>query len=149
MQLTRHARKTPWYAGGLAFECQGCGGCCAGPHEGYVWVTDDDVEAIAAHLRISVQEMMTRYVRRVGRRMSLRESPPSMDCIFLQTASDGQRACDIYGTRPTQCRTWPFWQSNLGDSDDWLLASDRCAGINRGKLHDIEEIETRRNATRE
>ncbi len=114
-----------------------------------MWVTQDDVEAIAAHLRIPLQEMMTRYVRRVGRRMSLREVTPTMDCIFLETAHDGQRQCRIYSFRPTQCRTWPFWPSNLGDPDDWALAGSRCVGINRGKQHDFKEIETRRNATRE
>jgi hypothetical protein len=143
------ARKTPWYSGGLAFECQECGGCCAGPQEGYVWVTQDDVEAIAAHLRIPLQEMMTKYVRRVGRRMSLREVTPTMDCIFLETAHNGQRQCRIYSFRPTQCRTWPFWPSNLGDPDDWALAGSRCVGINRGKQHNFEDIETRRNVTRE
>jgi len=142
-------RKTPWYSSGLAFECQGCGGCCAGPQEGYVWVTQDDVEAIAAHLRIPLEEMMAKYVRRVGRRMSLREVARTMDCVFLETASDGQRKCGIYSFRPTQCRTWPFWQSNLGDQDNWALAGTRCVGINRGKLHNFEEIETRRNTTRE
>ena len=142
-------RKTPWYSGGLAFECQGCGGCCAGPQEGYVWVTQDDVEAIAAHLRITLQEMMDKHVRRVGRRMSLKEVTKTKDCVFLDTDCDGERACRIYTFRPTQCRTWPFWESNLGDTDDWAMAGVRCIGINRGKLHSLEEIETRHNATHE
>jgi len=147
--MTLFTRKTSWYSGGLAFECQGCGGCCAGPQEGYVWVTQDEVEAIAEHLRITPGEMMDKYVRRVGRRMSLKEVTPTMDCIFLETDRDGQRACRIYRFRPTQCRTWPFWKSNLVDSGDWAMAGTRCVGINRGKLYNLEEIETRRNATRE
>jgi len=149
VQFRRKKDLTPWYSGGLAFECQGCGGCCAGPQEGYVWVTRDDVEAIAAHLRISVAEMMDKYVRRVGRRLSLKEVTKTKDCIFLETAEDGQRRCGIYRFRPTQCVTWPFWGSNIGDQDDWAMAGVRCIGINRGKLHDQEEIETRRDATRE
>ena len=109
----------------------------------------DDIEAISAHLRISLQEMMDKYARKVGKRMSLREAKKTKDCVFLETAHDGQRRCSIYSYRPTQCLTWPFWQSNIGDQDDWLLAGVRCIGINRGKLHTLEEIETRRDATRE
>lgn len=114
-----------------------------------MWVTQDELEAIAAHLRISNQEMMEKYVRKVGRRMSLKEEPLTKDCLFLETDHDGKRKCRIYSFRPSQCRTWPFWESNLGDQDDWALAGARCIGINRGRLHNIEEIETRRDATRE
>jgi hypothetical protein len=114
-----------------------------------VWVTRDEVEAIAAHLRISVHEMMDKYVRKVGRRLSLIEVKKTKDCVFLETARDGQRRCAIYSYRPKQCLTWPFWRSNIGDQDDWAMAGVRCVGINRGKLHSLDEIETRRDATRE
>lgn len=149
MQFGKNNHKTPWYSGGLSFECQGCGGCCAGPAEGYVWITEDDIEAIAAHLRISIQELMDKYVRKVGKRFSLREVTKTKDCVFLETAQDGRRKCSIYRYRPTQCLTWPFWPSNIGAPDDWLMAQTRCVGINRGKRHNLDEIETRRNATRE
>jgi len=101
--------RTPWYVGGLAFECQECGRCCAGPEEGYVWVTLDDIATIANHLRIPLPEMQRRYVRRVGDRFSLTEHPGSNDCVFLRTDPDGQRRCRVYSVRPVQCRTWPFW----------------------------------------
>jgi len=149
MQFGQHGGNAPWYSGGLAFECQGCGGCCAGPEEGYVWVTEDDVEAIAATLKITVQEMMSKHVRKVGSRMSLKEVPETKDCMFLEADSDGQRRCSIYSCRPIQCLTWPFWGSNLRHPDSWTLAATRCCGINRGKLHNVEQIETRRDATRE
>ena len=32
-----------WYRGGLAFACQGCGNCCSGPVEGYVWVNREKI----------------------------------------------------------------------------------------------------------
>ncbi len=149
MRFGRDAHKPPWYAGGLAFECQGCGGCCAGPEEGYVWVTQDDIEAIAAHLKITVQEMMSKHVRMVGKRFSLKEDPASKDCMFLEPGVDGQRRCSIYSCRPTQCLTWPFWASNLRGQDDWAIAGGRCRGINRGQSHSLEHIETRRDATQE
>ncbi len=149
MQFRKQGDDAKWYSSGLAFECQGCGGCCAGPEEGYVWVTEDDVQAIAAHLRISVREMMVKYVRLVGKRMSLREDPGSKDCLFLKAGRDGQRKCSIYSCRPTQCLTWPFWPSNLRRQDDWSIAATRCVGINRGNLHNLDQIETRSDATNE
>jgi uncharacterized protein len=145
----KHNNKTPWYAQGLAFECTGCGGCCAGPEEGYVWITEDDITAIAAHLRIPLNELMDKYVRKVGKRFSLREDPKTKDCLFLEAADNGQRKCTIYAHRPTQCLTWPFWPSNVSNPDHWAMAGARCEGINRGKLHKLEEIEIRCNATHE
>lgn len=139
----------PWFVAGLAFDCTGCGGCCAGPAEGYVWVTPAEVQAIAAHLGLSEQAMLARHVRRVGRRQSLKEVPTTHDCEFLRASGPGKRTCAIYAVRPMQCRTWPFWASNLASPDDWSDAACRCAGINRGTIHSLAQIRERRDATRE
>ncbi|HUT01214.1 MAG TPA: YkgJ family cysteine cluster protein [Phycisphaerae bacterium] len=141
--------KTPWYLGGLAFECAQCGRCCQGPEEGYVWVTRDDIEAIAAHLRIPVDQMDRKYVRKVGWRYSLVERADNRDCIFLEADGDGRILCRIYSVRPVQCRTWPFWTTNLTTPEEWAGAGLRCPGINRGKLFDYDHIEVRRRGTRE
>jgi len=143
------ASKAPWYQAGLAFECRACGRCCAGPEEGFVWATREEIAKIARFLGISEAEMHRKYVRKVGRRFSLMEKRPSKDCVFLTPREDGSKGCSIYAVRPTQCRTWPFWSGNLGSPDSWAAAGMRCAGINRGHLFDFEEIESRRQATRE
>ena len=140
-------RKARWYAAGLAFDCQRCGQCCAGPQTGHVWVTDREVSAIADFLDISEEEARRRYVRKVNRRFSLIEEPRNNDCIFLGPDETGGVGCRIYGARPVQCRTWPFWSSNLATPDDWALAGMRCSGINRGQLFSRDEIEDRRKAT--
>lgn len=142
-------KEMPWYAAGLAFECQECGGCCSGPEEGYVWATDDEIAAMAEYLKISEAEMRSRYVRKVGRRQSLKEDKKTKDCLFLQPDGNGGKKCTIYPVRPIQCRTWPFWDSNLQSPEDWTFAGVRCPGINRGKQHELKEIVERRNATRE
>lgn len=142
--MNQQSNEPPWYVAGLAFECLACGRCCAGPEEGYVWATDEEIAAMAEHLRLAESTFRKRYVRRVGKRQSLIEKKPSKDCIFL---ADGR--CDIYEVRPTQCRTWPFWSSNLETPEDWSLAGLRCPGINRGSLVSLDEIESRRRATRE
>jgi Fe-S-cluster containining protein len=140
----------PWYAAGLAFECQRCGQCCAGPLEGYVWLCENDVSNIAAALRVPVAQVYARYVRTVGSRLSLREDPGTHDCLFLLASrQDGARKCAVYTHRPAQCRNWPFWPANLESPADWAISASRCAGINRGPLHALEEIESRRNDTRE
>jgi len=140
----------PWYASGLAFECARCGRCCAGPEEGNVWVATEEVAAIAQRLCASPDDLMRRYIRRVGGRFSLVEKPGNRDCVFLSEPDGpgGQRGCAIYPVRPTQCRTWPFWPMNLAAPEDWAEAGKRCPGINRGKLHTPDEIQTRCNATK-
>jgi Fe-S-cluster containining protein len=136
--------ETPWYVAGLAFECLGCGKCCAGPEEGYVWVAEEEIAAIATSLGLTVAAFRARYVRQVGRRLSLVEKKPRKDCIFLEG-----NQCRIYAVRPMQCRTWPFWKSNIASPEDWSWAAQRCAGINRGTLYKPEEIRRRAFSTRE
>jgi Fe-S-cluster containining protein len=134
----------PWYAAGLAFECQECGNCCSGPEEGYVWATAEEIDAIAGYLEMDRKEFQRRFVRRVGLRFSLVERKKVKDCIFLE---DGR--CAIYPVRPRQCRTWPFWKSNISSPDDWCEASGTCPGINRGDLHSAEKIRQAADATQD
>lgn len=139
-----------WYGPGLAFECTGCGQCCAGPEEGFVWVTRQEIDAISAFLKIPSDEFVRRYVRRLWGRQSLVMRPDNMDCPFLaEPDAQGHRGCLIYDVRPTQCRTWPFWPMNIADMDAWSWVAGKCPGINRGKLHPADEIERKAQATRE
>ena len=132
--------KTPWYIAGLHFECCQCGNCCSGPDEGYVWATIPEIEFIAKHLSMPLEKLRKKYLRRIGSRTSLIEKPDNKDCVFL-TNLNGQKVCGIYHVRPNQCRTWPFWPSNLAGPDEWNTATVKCPGINRGKLYTFDEIE--------
>ncbi len=132
--------KTPWYAGGLNFECDQCGGCCSGPKEGYIWVTRPEIELIADYLKITAGQLRQEYIKRVGLRSSLVEQLVSKDCVFLQEIN-GRRVCVIYPVRPNQCRTWPFWPGNLTNPNAWNRAASTCGGINRGRCYSVEEIE--------
>ena len=129
-----------WYVEGLHFLCQGCGGCCSGPGEGYIWVTRQEIEIIADYLKVTVGRLRQEYLRRVGLRTSLIEHQTTKDCIFLQDDA-GQRKCAIYPVRPSQCRSWPFWPENLTNAGAWNRAAQKCPGINRGRLYSFEEIE--------
>lgn len=139
----------PWYVSGLAFECAGCGRCCAGPAEGYVWATDEEIAAMADHLGLAEQQCRRTYVRKVGKRFSLKERKPSKDCVFLHELTDGGRGCGVYPVRPAQCRTWPFWPQNLTTPDCWARAGLRCRGINRGEVRTSDEIQRIRDTVQE
>lgn len=134
--------KKQWRANGLHFECSGCGNCCAGPEEGYIWISAEEVERLAQYFGQTVEQVRKKYIRRVGLRHSILENPTTHDCIFLTAGKDGGRGCAIYSVRPNQCRTWPFWKENLESPDYWNYAAIKCPGINRGRLFTAEEIET-------
>jgi Fe-S-cluster containining protein len=133
-------KRTPWYAAGLHFECRGCGACCSGPAEGYIWVVKAEIERIAELLEITCEQLRRRYLRRVGVRMSIIEHGVTRDCIFLERIA-GRKRCCIYAARPAQCRSWPFWPGNLMSPNTWNKAAQKCPGINRGRLYSFEEIE--------
>lgn len=122
-----------WYGEGLRFACTRCGDCCRG--EGHVWVEPQTIERIAAYLGLEPDGFSRRYVRRVGRDLSLVDKP-NLDCVFW--ASEG--GCEIYPVRPPQCRTFPFWRSNLASRSTWDEAARECPGMNQGTLHDVTEI---------
>lgn len=128
-----------WYRDGLQFECTGCGACCSG-EPGYVWVNSQEIVDMAAALDIAPSEFRRRFVRRVGNRMSLVEYPDG-DCIFLDPET---RKCLVYQARPVQCRSWPFWSSNLSSPQAWEATCKTCPGAGTGKLYTLEEIELSR-----
>lgn len=129
----------PWYRDGLAFECTQCGNCCSGP-PGAIWLTDEELAAIAEHESLPLDQAKALFTHVVLGRRSLRERANG-DCIFLHPHT---RRCQIYELRPTQCRTWPFWNGNLNSPDCWERAGGHCPGINRGALVPLETIEERR-----
>src|SRR5688572_24597390 len=81
----------PWYKDGLRFQCTGCGDCCTGA-PGYVWVTNDEIVALAAEVGMDVGAFERRYVRTVGVRKSLREHKKTYDCVFLDAQTRSARA---------------------------------------------------------
>jgi Fe-S-cluster containining protein len=129
----------PWYKDGLKFECTQCGDCCTGG-PGFVWVTAPEIEDLANHLGESVEEFEARFVRKVGVRKSLREYSNG-DCVFFDNQ---RRCCNVYEARPKQCRTWPFWDSNLKSPAAWKQTCEVCPGSGQGTLFQLQQIEDRR-----
>ena len=133
----RDATDTPWYQDGLAFACTQCGACCTG-EPGFVWVTDEEVAALAAHLGEPVRQVEALHTYKSRGRRTLREKANG-DCVFY----DRQKGCTVYKVRPKQCRTWPFWESNVGTPEAWDATRQACPGAGRGDVIPAEEI-TRR-----
>lgn len=124
-----------WYHEGLPFECLGCGRCCTGD-PGYVWVNKEEIAVLAQALAMAPAEFEEAFVRSVGRRKSLVEMSNG-DCVFF----DGEtRRCRVYEARPLQCRTWPFWQSNVQSSRAWQQACRMCPGSGQGPLVPEETV---------
>jgi Fe-S-cluster containining protein len=126
----------PWYKDGLRFKCTQCGDCCTGA-AGYVWVNKSEIEALARLLDMTVEQFEAAYVRLVGIRKSLREYSNG-DCVLF----DGDtRKCTVYTARPRQCRTWPFWESNIRTPAAWEATCEVCPGSGRGRLVPLDVIE--------
>jgi len=129
----------PWYHAGLRFTCTQCGDCCTGT-PGHVWVNADEIQALAAAVGIDAESFEDQYVRRVGARKSLKEFPNG-DCVLFDPV---RRCCTVYGARPRQCRTWPFWNSNVESPEAWADTCKACPGSGNGQLHQLDEIERQR-----
>ena len=141
--MTKKTETKPWYKDGLRFTCTQCGNCCTGS-PGYVWFTKQEGQQIAESLEMAVDDFHDVYARKIGIRHSLKEFPNG-DCVFF----DGEkRTCNIYSVRPRQCRTWPFWDSNLRSEKEWAKTCEECPGSGKGKLYQLEQIETQRKVVK-
>jgi Fe-S-cluster containining protein len=131
-----------WYQDGLRFTCTQCGKCCTGA-PGFVWVNQEEITQLSQAMKMRPEEFVTQYTRMVGIRRSLIEKP-NYDCIFY----DSQVGCTVYEARPRQCRTWPFWESNLQTPERWNETCEVCPGSGVGKLFTIEEINKQKSVMR-
>jgi len=128
------------YENGLRFECQQCSACCR--HDpGYVFLTKSDLSMLVKETGLEESDFLSKYCVTVDlggfKRISLIEKS-NYDCIFWEKGG-----CSIYNARPVQCRTFPFWISNLEDQEDWDRTASDCPGIGKGDLISKEEIEKR------
>ena len=91
-------------------QCAMCdGNCCIG-ESGYIWINKQEIEKLSNHLNISIEELGLKYIFKVGYKYSIREKFISKDnyaCVFFDL---NKKQCSIYDARPTQCRTFPFWE---------------------------------------
>jgi Fe-S-cluster containining protein len=123
-----------WYQDGLRFRCTRCGHCCTGT-PGFVWVNEEEITTIAEFRGETVAEATGLHTHLTSRGRSLREKANG-DCVFY----DRKVGCTIYSVRPRQCRTWPFWESNVRTPETWQETCELCPGSGQGELIPAEEI---------
>ena len=89
--------------------CKECGGRCCTGESGYIWVNPLEIQKIANFLNMTQEEFKNSFLIKVGYKYSIKEKKfeDGYACIFFDTKN---RNCSIYDVRPTQCRTFPFWE---------------------------------------
>jgi uncharacterized protein len=123
-----------WYRDGLRFTCTQCGKCCTGA-PGFVWVNDEELAALAKATKTPLDQFVPLYTRKAKGKVTLKEKVNG-DCVFY----DHAKGCTVYKVRPRQCRTWPFWESNLETPEKWDHTESICPGSGEGELIPVEEI---------
>lgn len=127
-----------FYKNGLNFECTQCSNCCLFD-PGYVFLSYNDLDRLVKYFNLSETEFIDRYCRKIDMGehncLSLLEKS-NYDCIFWSNGG-----CEVYESRPLQCRSYPFWKPFLTDMKSWNSESESCPGINKEKLVSKEIIE--------
>lgn len=114
----------------IRFACQpGCTKCC--DMEGFVYLTEADLNKAAQFLNLTPEEFEKRYVYRTAHQRRLRK-PRASQCTFLTA-----EGCSIHSVKPTQCRLFPFWPHLLESRGEWETTAKWCPGIGQGELVQI------------
>lgn len=90
--------------------CESCAGNCCIGKSGYIWINIVEIEALSKYLGLTLDSFREKYLFKVGYKYSIKEvelSNNSFACCFFDLE---KRKCSIYDYRPTQCRTFPFWE---------------------------------------
>ncbi|NIZ40147.1 YkgJ family cysteine cluster protein [Entomospira entomophila] len=124
-----------FYKDGLQFQCTQCSHCCRG-ESGYVFLSKLDLDRLSKHLELSEGDFLEQHVRTIPfgdhLRVSLLEKPEPDGQFRCEFWNDG---CSVYHARPTQCRTYPFWQSIMRSEQTWQEESKSCPGIGQKDGH--------------
>ena len=105
--------------------CATCEGRCCTGESGYIYVTKDEINVIADVLNIDINELRVKYLFKKGYKYSIKELKhnDSYECVFYDRESNG---CRIYNARPSQCKTFPFWDYYKTRVDE---LKQECPGI--------------------
>lgn len=122
---------------GLRFECTRCGRCCTNHGDyAHVYLSGAEVRALARYLDLPLEDFERRYTF-VDEDGWTQLQLAGDRCVFLQV--DG--GCGVYGARPTQCRTFPFWREFVVQGRWTEEVRGVCEGIGSGKSWSAEEVE--------
>jgi Fe-S-cluster containining protein len=124
-----------WWSEGVQFECQGSGNCCVSHGQyGFVYVTNEDRKALAQQVGLSTKDFTKKFCNKTDDFYHLKDN--GEDCIFLKN-----KRCTVYKSRPTQCRTWPFWPETMSAKAWRKDVVGFCPGVGKGKVWSAEQIQ--------
>ncbi len=105
--------------------CSICQGKCCTGESGYIYINKEEIYKIAELLALDVKVFIDKYLFKKMYKYSIKEQKynDSYECIFYDRDSNG---CKIYDARPTQCKTFPFWDYYKTRVDELKL---ECPGI--------------------
>jgi uncharacterized protein len=125
---------------GLRFECTQCGQCCTARGEyAHVYLNPEEARELADELGLPLREFRRRYTFKDEYGYTQLRFDDST-CVFLER---GTNRCTVYASRPTQCRTFPFWRDLVADGRWTEDARSLCEGVGRGATHRPEDVEVR------
>ena len=118
------------YSKGLKFKCQGSANCCVSRSSyGYVFLSQKDINQLSKFLKLEINDFLKVYCEKTNGLTHLKEIKKNGDCLFLEN-----KRCTVYKGRPTQCRTWPFWEENMNAKVWNKNMATFCPGIGKGKV---------------
>tara|TARA_B100000686_G_C16606757_1_gene871609 strand:+ start:266 stop:685 length:420 start_codon:yes stop_codon:yes gene_type:complete len=125
--------KNWWLKESIRFECQpDCFKCCSKP--GVVFMTPAEATQAANYIDVPLSWFKKEFLSLQGD-LYLIEVKDDKPCPFLT-----DEGCAIHETKPSQCRTYPFWQENMESKNHWELTSVFCPGIGKGPKITKKEI---------
>lgn len=104
------------------FKCKKCGNCCKAT--GFVHISKSETKKIADYLNMDYYEFKKKFTEWIlfgGRVLKVKDDA---SCIFLE-----KNLCKIYEVRPTQCKTFPFWESVVNDDSEVNYIKSYCKGL--------------------
>ena len=113
-----------WWKDGLPFSCTQCGKCCWGRGDvAHVYVNYEERQRLADFLDLDLATFNRRYTRLEDdghRNLKFMDD----HCVFLE-----EGICTVHEAKPTQCRTWPFWEELLESPEAYReQVLDFCPG---------------------
>ena len=119
------------YKEGIKFECQSSGNCCVSRGSyGFVYLSLKDIKRFSIFFNLFIDEFKSKYCQITDGFIHLYEKNKKKgNFIFLKN-----KKCSIYSSRPSQCRTWPFWNENMNAKVWNEDISINCPGIGKGDI---------------
>jgi len=100
-----------------------------------VYVNQAEREELATFLNLSLEQFETQHTE-INKDGDFVLQFDGNRCRFLKN-----NQCEVHAVKPTQCRTWPFWEENLTSKETWVReVAEFCPGEGKGPIRTDEDI---------